>query len=89
MEDELIKLHGLERVDAVTAYKAYLSTLTESEKLWMYLVNRGAVNPYYSYGNEFLSRHSLGIAWSEALKTECIMMARNWPRRLVGRKTGH
>lgn len=67
---------------AEEAYTGFISQLSANEKEWLYLVNIGAVAPYYSYSNLFLNREALRISHSRALHLRVLGYARFLARKL-------
>jgi len=73
--------HSLVTYSPEAAYRNFLDHLTASEREWLYLVNRGQVDPYYRFGNVCLERKSLGISAARA----AALSARVLPRRLLSK----
>ena len=59
------------------AYADFLSRLSESEKEWLYLVNKGLNPPYYNFHNPFLDGRRLGIP----LRRRTSLLFRGWSDR--------
>ena len=58
-------------------YAEFLSRLSESEKEWLYLVNKGLNPPYYDFHNPFLDGRRLGIP----LRRRTSLLFRGWSDR--------
>jgi hypothetical protein len=59
---------GLPLLTGRQAYEYFLARLSVPEREWLYLVNLGLVNPYFSFANPFLARGALGISLLRAFR---------------------
>ncbi len=66
--EEISRAHGLPSLSSETAYRYFLSHLSDVEKEWLYLANLGLVPPYFFFKNSLLSARSLGIRRSSAFQ---------------------
>lgn len=69
----------LPMLSPVEAYNEYLQFLDKQSKIWIYMVGKGLVPPFYQYNNPWLDRRALGVAWVEIFKLA----------KLIARKTGY
>jgi hypothetical protein len=66
--------HGcqLPALSATTAYEQFLNHLDQRSKRWLYMVNKGWVNPWYTYHNPFITHARLGMSTTEILRTHIL-----------------
>lgn len=55
-------------ISAEGAYRQFLRSLDGSSRRWLYMVNRGWVDPWFEYQNPCLTARSLGLSASEQLR---------------------
>ena len=61
VRQEIIKQHTLKVVTPAEAYDSFLRHLETDAKEWLYLVNRGFIQPYQRYQNGRLGFRALGL----------------------------
>jgi len=62
IRDDIAIKHDIAPVSAVEAYTSLLRHLSTDAREWLYLLNLGLVEPYYTHKNRYLSGPSLGIS---------------------------
>jgi hypothetical protein len=68
VRNDLLINSSLQLLTEQEAYRNFLNHLDTKGKEWLYLVNKGLVEPYYRYSNRYLTRVKLGIDMSTAFR---------------------
>ncbi len=61
VRSDINKSGKFKTLDPVEAYKEFLHELSDKEKGWLYLVNKGMVTPFYLYQNKYLTGEYLNL----------------------------
>lgn len=61
VRQDLLQLHSITPLTASVAYDSFLQHLEPDAKEWLYLVNRGFIQPYRRYHNARLGFQELGL----------------------------
>ena len=56
-------------LSAATAYQQFLGHLDRPARMWLYMVNKGWVDPHYEYQNPYLTASSLDLSAGEVFRT--------------------
>ena len=54
------------------AYEQFLDHLDQHSKRWLYMVNKGWVNPWYAYHNPYITHARLGMSPIQILRTHVL-----------------
>jgi len=86
---EEAKAYDLTFVTPVQAYTSFLKRLKSNERTWLYLVNRGVVEPFHAFENPHLEAASLGITAPQAMWLHGIAKLRGIRRSVKQRFSVH
>jgi hypothetical protein len=69
LRDDLGFDSQLPTLSSRNAYDQFLSHLDKYSKRWLYMVNKGWVNPWYAFRNPYITHARLGMSPIEVLRT--------------------